>query len=116
MKIFVPRRALAIAKKEIFHIVRDPTTLMAALVLPIFMVVVFGLAIEFNVKNINMAVSDSDQTQSSRQLVEPFSASGYFIVDYASSSDAAIDQLNSETARAALIIPPKFQSDIYSGR
>lgn len=116
MSIFVARRALAIAKKEIFHIVRDPTTLLAALGLPIFMVVIFGLAIEFNVKNINLAVSDADQTFSSRKLVETFSSSGYFIVDYAVSADAAIEQLTSETARAALIIPPKFQSDIYSGR
>ena len=53
MKSFVLRRALAIAKKEIFHITRDPITLMAALGLPIFMVIVFGLAIEFNVKNIS---------------------------------------------------------------
>ena len=62
------RRALAITKKELFHIMRDPFTLLTALGLPVFMVVLFGVAIEFNVKNIPLAVSDSDQSYSSRAL------------------------------------------------
>ena len=65
MKRFVLRRAIAIARKEVYHILRDPYTLGAALLLPIFMVVIFGVAIEFNVKNITLAVSDFNQAQSS---------------------------------------------------
>ena len=61
MNSFVWRRALAVARKEVYHILRDPTTLGAALVLPVFMVIMFGVAIEFNVKNVALAVSDSDQ-------------------------------------------------------
>ena len=69
MKSFVWRRAAAIARKEIFHILRDPTTLGAALGLPLFMVMMFGFAIEFNVKNVALAVNDADKTQSSRRLL-----------------------------------------------
>ena len=116
MKNFVWRRTLAIAKKEVFHIMRDPFTLGAALGLPVFMVVMFGVAIEFNVKNIALAVSDSDQSQSSRRLLETFGSSRYFIVNETASPALAIQDLTSEKARAALIIPPDFEKNLLAGR
>ena len=43
-------RAVAMARKETYHVLRDPYTLALALGMPILMVVIYGLAIEFNVK------------------------------------------------------------------
>ncbi len=116
MQQLVLRRALAIAKKEVFHILRDPFTLIAALGLPIFMVMVFGLAIEFNTKNIALAVSDSDQSQSSRRFIDTFKSSGYFVVKNSNSPANAIAKLTSERARATLVIPPDFERDLFAGR
>lgn len=111
MKSFVLRRSVAVAKKEIYHILRDPFTLGAAIGLPIFMVIIFGVAIEFNVKDINLAVSDSDQTFSSRRLLDTFGSSGYFITHPVRSPIEAMDNVTSEKARAALIIPLGFEKD-----
>jgi ABC-2 type transport system permease protein len=116
MKSFVWRRAAAIARKEICHILRDPTTLGAALGLPIFMVVVFGVAIEFNVKSVPLAVSDSDKTESSRRLIDTFASSHYFLIDRVSSPRDALADVAAERDRAALIIPPRFEKDLFSGR
>lgn len=80
MKKFTPKRAFAIAEKEVFHIFRDPFTLIAALGLPIFMVLIFGVSIEFNVKNIPLSVSDAKPSQSSRRVLDVFGSSGYFII------------------------------------
>lgn len=113
---FVLRRAFAMARKETFHILRDPYTLALALGMPIFMVVIYGLAIEFNVKNINLAVSDADQTQDSRRLIDTFASSGYFRVRYVTSPSAGMAELNSEQARANLVIPPRFEKDLMAGR
>jgi len=116
MKAFVLRRALAIARKEVFHIIRDPFTLGTAIGLPIFMVVVFGMAIEFNVENIPIAVADADQSQTSRRFIETFYSSKYFIVHDVASPNIAIANLTTNDARAALIIPPFFQRDLFAGR
>ena len=113
---FVWRRALAIAKKEVFHIVRDPFTLGAALLLPIFMVVMFGVAIEFNVRDIPLAISDSDHTQSSRRFIETFSSSHYFIPHRVQTPAMTTLHIISQEARSALIIPPGFEKDLFSGR
>ena len=101
MNSFVWRRAFAIARKEVYHILRDPTTLGAALVLPVFMVIMFGVAIEFNVKNVALAVSDFDKTQSSRRLLDTFGSSEYFLIHPVSSPRDAITEVSAERARAA---------------
>ncbi len=116
MNGFVWRRALAVARKEVFHILRDPTTLAAALVLPVFMVIMFGVAIEFNVKNVALAVCDSDQTQTSRRLLDTFGSSEYFLIRRVVSPREAVTRVSAEQARAALIIPPRFEKDLFSGR
>ena len=116
MRSFVWSRAIAIAKKEVFHIMRDPFTLALALVMPIFMVVIYGIAIDFNVKNIHLAVSDSDQTQSSRRLIDTFGSSHYFITFPAGSPIDTLKDLEAESARASLIIPPNFEKDLFAGR
>ncbi|HUI45392.1 MAG TPA: ABC transporter permease [Nitrospirota bacterium] len=116
MKNFVWRRALAVARKEVYHILRDPTTLGAALLLPVLMVVMFGIAIEFNVKNVALAVSDSDGTQSSRRFLDAFGSSDYFLIHRVASPHDAVTDVSAEHARAALIIPPRFEKDLFAGR
>ena len=115
-KKFVLRRALAVAKKEVYHIMRDPFTLGAALGLPVFMVVMFGVAIEFNVKEIPLSVSDFDQTQTSRRLLDTFGSSNYFVIHHTYSPGQAMTDITTEKARAALIIPPQFEKDLLAGR
>lgn len=110
------RRAYAIARKEVFHILRDPFTLVLALVFPVFMVVLYGLSMDFNVKNIRLAVSDSDQSQSSRRLIETFGSSNYFIPHGVGSTADAVQDVQGERAKATLIIPPRFEKDILANR
>lgn len=110
-------RILSIARKERFHILRDPFTLTMATILPVLLVLIFGLAIEFNVKDINLTVHDSDRTESSRQLVEVFSSSQYFQINRAKGSIIdAISDIDSERANALLIIDPQFEHSLESNR
>ncbi len=112
---FSLRRALSIAKKEKFHILRDPFTLTMATILPVLLVFIFGLAIEFNVKDIGLTVHDSDRTSSSRKLAEIFSSSQYFKVNQnQSSTENAIKNLDSEHSKAILIIEPEFEHSLLS--
>lgn len=109
-------RVLAIAQKEVFHVLRDPFTLALSLGLPVIMVFFFGFAIEFNVKNIPLSVQDSDQTQTSRRLAEFFGSSNYFIIHYVSNPREAQQALQGSNARATLIIPGGFQRDLTLGK
>jgi ABC-2 type transport system permease protein len=111
--LFLPRRAAAIAVKETHHIQRDPYTMGVALGLPLLMLMFFGYAISFDVKDVKIAVLDQDHTRSSRMLVDTFRASGFF-TPIPSSGDPQHD-VASEHAKVALLIPSGFERTIGRG-
>ena len=114
MSRFSMRRAGAIFSKEFKHIMRDPFTLIMALLLPLLIVLILGNSIEFNIKSIKLGVSDADHTESSRKLVETFASSNYFIPHGVANPDGAFDDIVAERARAVVIIPPGFERDMQS--
>lgn len=64
--MIVLRRIRAMFQKEVMHIARDPFTLIFALVMPVVMVLMFGTAIEFNVRDVPTAYVDQDKSPASR--------------------------------------------------
>jgi ABC-2 type transport system permease protein len=114
--VFDLRRALAIARKETWHIRRDPVTLVVSLGLPVLLVLFFGFAIDFDVRHVDLLVADGDNSRISRELIERLSGSGYFRVRRAESALAAADALGAEKGKAALIIAPGFGRDMRAGK
>jgi ABC-2 type transport system permease protein len=49
-------RLYAIARKEVLQLRRDPRSLILAFLLPVALILFFGFAITFDVKNIELAV------------------------------------------------------------
>jgi len=113
---FVLARAKSIALKEVRHILRDPFTLGLALGLPLLMVLFFGLAMDFTVRDIRVTVYDRDQTASSRRLWETISASGYFHVTRGDPSEPPQKSVDAQKAKAALVIEPGFERRLLSGK
>ncbi len=72
-------KLLFIAFKEVRHILRDTRSLVIAILMPITMTMLYGYAINLDIKNIKLAVIDHDRTHQSRDLVGRFYNSGYFI-------------------------------------
>ena len=103
------RRLWAMARKEWLHIRRDTRSLAMAFVVPAVMVVMFGYIISFDVNDIRMAVLDRDRTTQSRDLVDAFRSSGYFLVTARLTDDRQISPLLERgDARMVLVIPPGF--------
>ena len=110
------QRTLAFSKKEVFHILRDPFTLGLAILLPLILIVFFGLAIELNVSNIPVAVFDNDKTNASRQVAEIMGSSKFFLLYYSTSPTSVAKELDSNAARAGLIIDHSFEKNISSDK
>src|SRR5512143_3768516 len=72
------RRTIAVARKELLHILRDPRSLVMALALPLLMILLFGYALTLDVDRIPTLVYDADQTPESRDLIARFQGSRYF--------------------------------------
>ena len=106
----------AVTRKELRQIVRDRRTLLIQVFVPAFFLLVFGYALNFDIRNIALAVEDRDGTSESRTLVAAFVNSGYFthvrsIVD---PREAEL-MLERNTARAILNIPEGFGRSVASG-
>ena len=109
MPLLDPTRLWAVAKKEARQLRRDRRSLLLAFLLPLLLLVFFGYAISWDVRDIALAVVDHDATAKSRELVESFEASGYFTVVARPSDPGAARELFARgRALLVLIIPPGF--------
>ncbi|MCU0494949.1 MAG: ABC transporter permease [Chloroflexaceae bacterium] len=110
-------RLLPIIRKEFIHIIRDPRTLAVMFVTPLLQLILLGYAATTDVRHVPLVVFDQDRSPQSRTLVEAFVASDQFAVvqRVASESDLAT-LVDNGTARAGLIVPPGYASDVISGR
>jgi ABC-2 type transport system permease protein len=107
----------AVAIKEFRQIVRDRQSLLVVLFLPGFFLLLYGYALNFDIRHIAMVVQDRDASPESRALVSRFVASTYF--DHLGSvhTDADLQRaLDEGRARVALVIPDGFGRDRREGK
>ena len=110
-------RLIAMARKEVLHLRRDPRSLLLAFLLPALLVVLFGYAITWDVDDISTAVLDLDGSSQSRELVDAFEASGYFTVVRRLTRQAQVEEvLDGGEALVAIVLPPDFARDLDGGR
>ncbi len=107
------RQALAVGVKELRQIVRDRRTLVILLFVPAFFLLLYGYALNFDIRNLRLAVQDRDRSTASRELVSAFANSGYFeLVGYVD-ANAELDRLiDRNDVRVVLGIPPGFARDL----
>ena len=112
-----PRRALAMARKEFLHIVRDPRSLAMALAMPFIMLLLFGYALTLDVDRIATLVYDADQTPQSRELIQRLEGSRYFeILGYVDNYEIIESSVDSSEVLLGLVIPNDFAQDLLSGQ
>ncbi len=103
------RRVLATAVKELLQLKRDWRTALALLAMPVILLMIYGYALSFDVTDIRLAVVDQSRTQASRQVVEAFLKSGFFVQKAVLDDVRPLDTLfAAETIQAALVLPSDF--------
>lgn len=110
-------RILVIAWKELLQLRRDRLTLAMMLALPILQLLLFGFAINNDVRHLPMVVLDHDQSARSRDLWRSLEATGFYDVrGHVHGYDEIDRALRSGDARLALVVPAGYASDIVAGR
>ncbi|PKO01503.1 MAG: ABC transporter permease [Chloroflexi bacterium HGW-Chloroflexi-5] len=110
------RRMATIVRKEWLHIIRDPRTLALVIVMPVMMLFLLGYAVANDVEDIPLAVADFSHSDSSRILVEKFTASGFYLVTRTAQSEKEIlELLDSGTIKAGIYIPEDYGRQITTG-
>ena len=110
------RRLQAIARKEMLHVLRDPHSLAAAIVIPLTMLMIFGYALSLDVDRIPTIVYDLDNGPKSRELIQQFRGSRYFTIIEETRGYRSIEKaMDARAALLAVVIPPTYSQELMSG-
>lgn len=100
-------------QKEFRQILRNNTIRLAIFVMPVVQLIIIPLTADYEVKNINLAVTDHDHSTYSQQLISKITASGYFrLTSYNNSFKAAFKAIESDKADLILEIPQGFEKGL----
>jgi len=110
-------RTLVIARKELLQLRRDRLTLAMMIALQLVQLLLFGYAINTDVRHIPTLVYDADQSYESRDLARSLEVTGFYDLVGAARDHADIARaFAAGEARAALVIPARYAADLTRGR
>jgi ABC-2 type transport system permease protein len=105
----------AVLKKEILQMLRDRTTLVFALFVPVFELILFGV-IDMTVRDVPTAIFDESLTQESRALIDELENTSLFTIQRHVTSHAALRQeIVAGHAQVGIEIPPDFARQRLAG-
>lgn len=100
-------------EKEFKQIKRDRLLPRIIFLLPVLQLIILPFAANFEMRNINLSIVDSDHSVLSRQLTEKVLSSGYFrLADVSSQYDKALESVESNAADIILEIPARFEEHL----
>jgi ABC-2 type transport system permease protein len=110
-------RPWVIARKELLQLRRDRLTMAMMLVLPVMQLLLFGYAINTDVRHIPTIVYDQDRSAASRDLAQSLRSTGFYdLVGEANDYGDIERALRAGHARVALVVPARYSSDLTRGR
>jgi ABC-2 type transport system permease protein len=107
----------AIARKEVYHLIRDFRSLYLAFAVPLLLILLFGYALSLDVEHIETVVVDQERTDLSRDFIRSLGASSYFRIGAHLPDAAAVTEtLDRGRATMGVVIPPGFTADLRADR
>ncbi len=106
-------RLRALIVKEFRQMARDRRTIVMSVVVPAGLLLLFGFAVSFDIREIRLAIWDQDHSSRSRALERAFLSSGYFREALRVSSQEEVARtLDTGEASAVLVIPRGFAREV----
>ena len=110
-------RLKALLVKEFLQMQRDKAVIFMMILIPVIQLLLFGFAINTDVKHLPTIVFDQCLQEESRDLLSSFTASGYFDVkEVATGYDQVNAAVDSGRAKVGISIPPDFAENLKHGR
>lgn len=111
------RRFLAVMIKEVRQLRRDRITLAMILGVPVMQLVLFGYAINMNLRGLPAGIADEAGTQASRALVMDMLATGVITPALAAGTpQEVVDALRRGRISIGVVVPQDFEARRFEGR
>ncbi len=110
------RRLMALIRKESFQIVRDPSSILIALVLPLILLFLFGYGVSLDTTRTSVGLVLEETTPVTLDLAASFEHSRYFDVTIGHDRRLFADDLVESRIGGILVIPSGFTADLAASR
>lgn len=113
---FLEKRLFALIQKEIRQILRDKQLLFLLVFPPTFQLLLYGFALDPDVKNLRIAIADLSASPISRELISAVVENHVFDISHVGYTQTAVCRAVAQgRVEAAMIIPPEFNRRIKEG-
>jgi ABC-2 type transport system permease protein len=110
-------KTYAVTVKETRHILRDRTTFLLLLLIPVFLMITFSYSLAVNIKDVPITLLDADHSRLSREFVAVLSNSKDLVVgSEAENYGQAEAWFNRSLIKALVVIPPGFAQKLDAGQ
>ena len=110
-----PRRLAGLVRKEALQIVRDPSALVIAFVLPVALLFLFAYAVSLDVEDVRLGVVLEADGEAARELASAFTATKFFDATLAHDRRQVADQVVAGKLHGFVVIAADFDRDLVSG-
>ena len=111
------RRLFAIARKEVFQVLRDSRSLLVVLLMPLMLMTTLGYGVNLDTKHLRVFAYDREGSQASQDLLRRFQSSQYFdLVATVNDYNALAKALDDGRCQLAIVIPYDFSERLHDGR
>ena len=112
---FYPRRFMALLVKESLQILRDPSTMLIAFVLPLLLLFLFGYGVSLDTARTRIGLAVQDSSEAAASLAGAYRSSRWFEVQSRRDVTLLKDELIAGHIRGIVVIPSDFGQRVAAG-
>lgn len=104
------RRIKALLVKEFLQIIRDPSSILICLVLPLVLMFIYGYGVSLDINHLRVGLVLEDTSPDAQSFAQSLVNSSYFDVHLARDRHFLIEEMVRGKIRAIIVIPSYFSS------
>jgi ABC-2 type transport system permease protein len=112
---FAARRFMSLLVKESLQILRDPSTMLIAFVLPLLLLFLFGYGVSLDTARTRIGLAVQDSSEASASLAAAYRSSRWFEVHSSRDVTSLKDELIAGRVRGIIVIPSDFGQRFSAG-
>ena len=109
------RRISSLVRKEYNQLIRDRSSLVIGIVIPIMLILLIGYGLSLDVKNVPVAVVMEDASPTVQDMLSFMDGSDYFDPRYTTSMKEGTEMMNRREVDAIIRVPPNFTENLFRG-
>lgn len=110
------RRLKALCWKESKQIVRDPSSALIAVLIPLMLLFIFGYGINLDSSKLRVGILLEQQSSQARELVDTFTGSPFIDATISNNRHLLIDKMQAGEIRGIIVIPVNFAAELLKNK